>query len=567
MPRATRSLSGELVAELLGQPPRANAPAFRCPVASLVHRCPGAKQFLELPEGACLHDTSQPHSEEHGKTTWPSLPFSRQDSPESDVSTSIGSDSSTGVSSDSPSAVARARSPRGELIQQLRSATSSSSRDSSADSASASGVLDSSSRSPKRTPLIQQLRALVDADCAENLSPTTPGLDFPRKSLENSGYAFVKDIVQVTQGVIKLAEHTVTGSFRCVKCFDKSKMHPETLEQMEAEVELMFQFGEHPNIGNAFEVFQDASAYYLAQPYYSGGNLVNLNRRALGAGVVPIHDWWTRIVRQCLTGLAHMHAQNVMHCDIKEQNIMLKGDDLWEPEVIIIDLGVAQRTGTQRSIIYGTPGYIPPEVWAAKNWQPQSDMFSLGVVIVQMLIGKVGIFTSDTSSYKEIEQATRWRVPPFELMPTEFPSLRELARKLLAKDVDARPSAASILQEPLSAAIMPLRPSLADLDPQETDVKLHRRHTVHSHPTGAQLRRFTPVVEHTSRAASRSSSSAVLPPLMSARGIPRGCASPPHPPPAFAAPPLVSLKGPIAARRSIGVARSPDCRRRFSLVA
>jgi len=76
----------------------------------------------------------------------------------------------------------------------------------------------------------------------------------------------------------------------------------------------------------------------------------------------------------------------------------------------------------------------------------------MGVVIVQMLIGKMGIFTEGTSTYKEVEDATKNRLPPFDLMPLEFPSLKWLAQKLLAQDFKSRPSAASawvqMLEEP-----------------------------------------------------------------------------------------------------------------------
>merc|ERR1711970_1516234 len=104
-----------------------------------------------------------------------------------------------------------------------------------------------------------------------------------------------------------------TGSFRCVKCYDKSKMQSSALEMFKSEVDLMFDLGKHPNVGEAIEIFQDTSSYYLAQPYYCGGTLLGLKMRAVGAGVVLSESWWTTLFRQCLEGLAHMHSQGVAH--------------------------------------------------------------------------------------------------------------------------------------------------------------------------------------------------------------------------------------------------------------
>jgi len=301
-------------------------------------------------------------------------------------------------------------------------------------------------------------------------------VDIPEKTLEHLGYAFTQEIAQVNHGVIQLPTHQATGTFRCVKCYFKADMQPDTLEFLKSEAELMFVLGEHPQIGEAIEIFQDAHSYFLSMPYYPGGNLVGLKTKAVDASVVLVEDWWKHLFRQCLEGLAYMHARNVMHCDIKEPNIMLRTGDLREPHVVIIDLGVAQRSTTQRTVIYGTPGYIPPEVWEAKNWYPQSDMFSLGVVVVQTIIGKTGIFTENTRTYKECFEATRKRIPPFELMPVEFPALQGLAQKLLLKDFQCRPSASSMLEHPWKAIPQESTRAKGNDGRQRLSLKPFRRH-------------------------------------------------------------------------------------------
>jgi serine/threonine protein kinase len=148
---------------------------------------------------------------------------------------------------------------------------------------------------------------------------------------------------------------------------------------------------------------------------------------------------------------------------------MLRGNHLPAAEVVIIDFGVAQRAGAERAIIHGTPGYIAPEVWDTKIWCPAGDMFSLGVVIVQVLLGKVGIFTENTRTYKEVKEATKQRLPPLELMPAECPSLQWLTKHLLAKDYLSRPTASNLLHDPWGE----------EDEEEDASRKLKRRHTVH----------------------------------------------------------------------------------------
>merc|ERR1719498_327635 len=105
-------------------------------------------------------------------------------------------------------------------------------------------------------------------------------------------------------------------------------MNQDALEFMKSEVELMSALGKHPKIGNAFEAFQDEHSYFVSMPYYAGGNFVALKRRAIDAGVVLVENWWQDLFTQCLRGLSYMHDQDVMHCDIKEANLMLRSTNL-----------------------------------------------------------------------------------------------------------------------------------------------------------------------------------------------------------------------------------------------
>jgi hypothetical protein len=97
-------------------------------------------------------------------------------------------------------------------------------------------------------------------------------------------------------------------------------------------------------------------------------------------------------------------------------------------------------------------------------------MFSFGVVVVQLLLDKADIFTENTKTFREVKEAVQKRLPPLELIPAEFSSLRWLARHLLAKDHRDRPTASSLLSG-----------GWGEEDEDFTkDRKLKRRHTFHT---------------------------------------------------------------------------------------
>merc|ERR1711970_656344 len=109
---------------------------------------------------------------------------------------------------------------------------------------------------------------------------------------------------------------------------------------------------------------------------------------------------------------------------------MLKTANYQQPQVVVIDLGVAKAmAASDEGIPHGTPGYVPPETWETKKWFPTGDVFSLGVVILQVMIDKSpptgprdqgspgGIFVEGCANVREIFLATQSRPAPTHLIP------------------------------------------------------------------------------------------------------------------------------------------------------
>lgn len=285
----------------------------------------------------------------------------------------------------------------------------------------------------------------------------------PEKTLLEAGLEVIEDVGCGSQSMVQLAGITCDGAsarnlpqgmFRCVKRFSKVGISTSRLQFMKCEHEVMQKLAPHANIAEAFDLFQDAECFYLEMAFHQGGDFTNLGHNALAAGVSLTQAWWGNIFKQCSDALAHMHELNVIHCDVKEPNLMLRTANCFEPEVVLIDFGVAQEVDEQRTVIYGTPGYIAPEVWDAKTWRKEGDMFSLGVVMLQLMLDRVpdsgnncGIFVEDTISYRDVRAATQTREPPFECLPACYTQLGQLARQLLQKDPSLRPSATMMKAE------------------------------------------------------------------------------------------------------------------------
>lgn len=162
---------------------------------------------------------------------------------------------------------------------------------------------------------------------------------------------------------------------------DRFKREAETLQKLE-----------HPNIVKFIDAFENESQYVIVMEYVSGGNLQDLIKQ----GRLPIEDA-KRIALELCDALIRSHHLNIIHRDIKPENVLLTDDG--KPK--LADFGVARlnegshmtRTGTQ----VGTPFYMSPEAWEGKSLNAQTDIWSLGVMLFEMLTGQVP-FEGDTGA-------------------------------------------------------------------------------------------------------------------------------------------------------------------------
>lgn len=198
----------------------------------------------------------------------------------------------------------------------------------------------------------------------------------------------------------------------------------------------------HPNIVKVYDVSFGDVIQYIVMEYIDG---ITLKEYISQQGVV---DWKTTIhlVSQILSALQHAHQHGVIHRDIKPQNIMLTEDGT----IKVTDFGIARlsdnntRTMTDQAI--GSVHYIAPEQARGSVTDGQSDIYSVGVILYEMLTGKLP-FDAENAVSVAIMQMQSTPKMPREINPNIPKGLEEITLKAMQKNTGLRyKSAAEMLQ-------------------------------------------------------------------------------------------------------------------------
>mmetsp|Transcript_7223 Transcript_7223/g.20031 ORF Transcript_7223/g.20031 Transcript_7223/m.20031 type:complete len:625 (-) Transcript_7223:116-1990(-) len=277
-------------------------------------------------------------------------------------------------------------------------------------------------------------------------------VDVPCATVEGKGYMVERELGRGGQGVMYLCAKRGSTKPYCVKFYSKEGEKAEDLDDIIEEFATMKGLS-NEHIAKTYEVFQDDSHYYLVNEPYFGGDLTKLAKRAHDQGVDMTEAWWRRIFWQCLDGLQYLHSKAIIHCDIKEANIMVaEGDSFDEPRIVLIDFGLAAPFSTTQKGASGTPGYIPPETHETGWWYPRGDVFSMGITFFQLMVGQVprddnsiwGVLQGSGGTETIVQMAKEVRIP-WERFPGSLPLLRDLIEQMTQRDRQDRPSAPQAL--------------------------------------------------------------------------------------------------------------------------
>lgn len=217
----------------------------------------------------------------------------------------------------------------------------------------------------------------------------------------------------------------------------------------------------HPHAINVFDFgFTPQGSPFLVMDFIEGQTLKEILRQE---GPLPIARM-NKLLGQICGALQAAHAEGIIHRDIKPDNILISEAD-GEDWVTVVDFGVAkiqedinQRAAlTGAGIIIGTPRYMSPEQSEGKTIDHRSDIYSLGVVLYEMLTGEAP-FNDDSSTRLLIKHLTEMPPPLSEKRPDLPAEIEAIVMCTLAKDPDERPASALELSEAFEQAVAALAP-------------------------------------------------------------------------------------------------------------
>ena len=208
----------------------------------------------------------------------------------------------------------------------------------------------------------------------------------------NDRYEFIKTIGEGGMANVYLANDTILDRKVAIKVLRGDLSNDEKFIRRFKREALSVSNLSHPNIVEVYDVGEEDGNYYIVMEYIEGKTLKQLLQKRGALTLNEVID----IMTQLTDGLAHAHEAYIIHRDIKPQNIMIEDNGL----VKITDFGIAMALNstqlTQTNSVMGSVHYLPPEQANGKGSTVKSDIYSLGILMYELLTGSVP-FKGDTA--------------------------------------------------------------------------------------------------------------------------------------------------------------------------
>ena len=274
-------------------------------------------------------------------------------------------------------------------------------------------------------------------------------MDDPRigKQVDNGEYRIVQRIGSGGMGAVYKAEQPSMNRFVAIKVLHSRYLaRGDLVSRFRREARAMSQLS-HPNTARVYKYGQlDDGSLYFVMEYLEGRNLVQEVKTA--GPVEP--ERAIRIMQSVCTALEEAHSAGMIHRDLKPENIFLTNQGGKEDFPKVLDFGLAKVTEkqmgsmslmhlTQQGAVFGTPEFMSPEQATGSELDRRSDIYSLGMILYEMLTGKLPFMAKNKREIM-FAQVKEPPIPLTQRAPTmPFPSgLEAVIAKAIAKDPDDR---------------------------------------------------------------------------------------------------------------------------------
>jgi hypothetical protein len=220
--------------------------------------------------------------------------------------------------------------------------------------------------------------------------------DLPGGLKLNERYEVVAPISSGAMGAVYRASDTETGDDVAVKRLVDTRH----AARFEIEARLLRQL-RHPRVVEVVDYFQDASGQYLVMSLVDGQDLGDL-LKSHPSGALPVPEA-IEYTRQACEALQYVHEQQIVHRDVKPQNLILG-----EGGVVLVDFGIATEIDDEvdpGTVGIGTPKFMAPEVFAGGNVSPRSDVFGLAATLWTLIVGRPPVYAERTKLTEVVPDA------------------------------------------------------------------------------------------------------------------------------------------------------------------
>lgn len=259
--------------------------------------------------------------------------------------------------------------------------------------------------------------------------------------------------------VVKLATHVVTNTKVAIKIIDKSKLDEDNLKKIFREIQILMKL-RHPHIIRLYQVMETEKMIYLVTEYASGGEIFDFLVKTERLSEIEA----CKIFHQILAAVSYCHSRNVVHRDLKAENLLLDAN----MNIKLADFGFSNNfeIGKKLCTWCGSPPYAAPELFQGVQYDgPKADIWSLGVVLYVLVCGSLPFDGQTLYVLKNKVISGKFRIPYFMSADCE-----QLIRQMLLIDPERRLSIKQIrahrwMRQVVADPTLLAHESLEDVEP------------------------------------------------------------------------------------------------------